>query len=197
MSSSEQQAAYAMRMVNGGTPERIELEAAHRAVEPDKHGEGGVRQSQVGELRPAVSGEGAELDAVGVLPEYAQDPGVIAAIDILRAAEVPVATVPGRKMLYREWHSPEGPQGAFMWPGAGRTLELFWFIDGAQDERGMRSRKSRTVRTARNSALDTVAAAFVEAGWKVWRVESSNTATRRALRVDVTPPLAEKPQASS
>ncbi|MGW4087024.1 hypothetical protein ACWEGS_28730 [Streptomyces sp. NPDC004822] len=134
-----------------------------------------------------------EADAVGVMGEYARTPGVVAALAVLRAAGVAVATVPGRKMLYREWHSSQGPQGAFIWPGAGRTLEVFWFIDGAQDERGMRSRQTRTVRAARNEALDGVAGAFRDAGWTVWRVESSNTATRRALRVDVTPPAEEEP----
>ncbi|MCX4681664.1 hypothetical protein OG413_41420 [Streptomyces sp. NBC_01433] len=122
------------------------------------------------------------------MPEDAQHPMLVKALNILRAAEVGVATVPGRKMLYREWHSQEGPQGAFMWPVLGRTLEITWFINGAQDERGMRSRDSRSVRSARNSALDTIAATFAEEGWTVWRVESRNTATRRALRVDVTPP---------
>lgn len=129
-----------------------------------------------------------EPDAVGVMPQYAQHAPVVEALEILRAAEMPVASVPGRKVLYRDWHSPQGPQGAFIWPGFGRTLEVSWFINGAHDERGMRSRDTRTVRAARNQALDDVAAAFREAGWTVWRVESSNTATRRALQVDVTPP---------
>ncbi|MGX1267999.1 hypothetical protein [Streptomyces phaeoluteigriseus] len=129
-----------------------------------------------------------EPDGVGSLPEYAELPGVAEALEVLRSAGVRVATVPGRKMLYREWHSPEGPQGAFVRPHAGRTLEVAWFIDGAQEERGMRSRDTRTVRDARNQALDDIAAAFRGAGWTVWRVESSNTATRRGLRVDVTPP---------
>lgn len=157
-----------------------------RAVEPDEHGAHGVRQCRVRELRPA--------DAVGVMREHAQSPGVVAALEILRAAGVRVATVPGRKVLYREWHSPQGPQGAFIWPGAGRTLEVSWFIDGAQDERGMRSRDTCSVRAARNQALDDVADAFRESGWTVWRVKSSNTATRRALRVDVTPPAAAECQ---
>lgn len=138
-----------------------------------------------------------EPDAVGSFPEYAQHPGVSEALEALRAAELPVATLPGRKMLYREWHSPQGPRGAFIRPHAGRTLEVSWFIDGAPDERGMRSRGTRSVRTARNSALDTIATAFRGAGWTVWRVESTNTATRRALRVDVTLPPADEPQASS
>lgn len=131
-----------------------------------------------------------EPDAVGVMPRYAEEPAVVEALDILRSAEVPVATVPGRKMLYGDWHSPQGPQGAFIWPGAGRTLEVFWWIDGALDEVGMRSRekRTRTVRAARNQALDDVARAFGAAGWSVWRVESSNAATRRVLRMDVTPP---------
>ncbi|MFK0159070.1 hypothetical protein ACIQVK_44250 [Streptomyces sp. NPDC090493] len=138
-----------------------------------------------------------EPDAVGSFPEYAGYPGVAEALDVLRAAEVTVATVPGRKMLYREWHSPQGPQGAFIRPHAGRTLEVAWFIDGAQEERGMRSRDTRTVRAARNQALDDVADAFRGAGWTVWRVESSNTATRRALRVDVIPPVAAESPAVS
>ncbi|MFJ9379363.1 hypothetical protein [Streptomyces sp. NPDC101455] len=131
-----------------------------------------------------------EPDGVGSLPEYAKQPGVVAALEILRAAEVPVATVPGRKMVYRDWHSPKGPQGAFLWTYTGRTFEVTWFIDGAQDERGMRSRDTRRVRDARNAALDDIAGAFSEAGWTVWRVGSSSTATRRCLRVDVTPPSA-------
>lgn len=134
-----------------------------------------------------------EPDGVGSLPEYAEQPGVVAALEILRAAEVPVATVPGRKMLYRDWHSPKGPQGAFLWTYTGRTFEVTWFIDGAQDERGMRSRDTRRIRDARNQALDDIADAFRGAGWTVWRVESSNTATRRGLRVDVTPPADEEP----
>ncbi|GHH22449.1 hypothetical protein [Streptomyces lanatus] len=138
-----------------------------------------------------------EPDGVGSIPEYAQHPGVVEALEILRAAEVPVATFPGRKMLYREWHSPQGPQGAFIWPGLGQTLEVSWFIDGAHDERSMRSRDTRTVRDTRNSALDDIAGAFRGAGWTVWRVESSNTATRRGLRVDVTPPAAAEPPAGS
>ncbi|MFI8206664.1 hypothetical protein [Streptomyces sp. NPDC085937] len=133
-----------------------------------------------------------EADAVGVMGEYARTPGVVAALEILRAAGVAVATVPGRKLLYREWHSSQGPQGAFIWPGAGRMLKVSWFIDGAQDERGMRSRQTRTVRAARNEALDRVAGVFRDAGWTVWRVESRRTATRRALRVDVTPPAEEE-----
>ena len=115
---------------------------------------------------------------------------MVEALEILRAAEVPVATFPGRRMLYREWHSPQGPQGAFIWPGAGRTLEVSWFIDGAYDERNLTSRETRTVRDTRNSALDNIAAAFSKADWTVWRVESSRTATRRGLRVDATPPAA-------
>ncbi|MFE4582372.1 hypothetical protein [Streptomyces chartreusis] len=134
-----------------------------------------------------------EPDCVGSIPECAEYPGVAEALDVLRAAEVPVATIPGRKMLYREWHSPQGPQGALIRPHAGRTLEVAWFIDGAYDEGGMRSRDTRTVRAARNQALDDVANAFRGAGWTVWRVESSNTATRRGLRVDVTPPAEEEP----
>ncbi|MEU6462198.1 hypothetical protein [Streptomyces sp. NPDC046976] len=134
-----------------------------------------------------------EPDGVGSLRECADYPGVAEALDVLRAAEVPVATFPGRKMLWREWHSPQGPQGAFVGPHCGRTLEVSWFIDGAHDERSMRTRNTRTVRGARNRALDDVAGAFDRAGWKVWRVESSNTATRRALRVDVIPPAEEEP----
>jgi hypothetical protein len=136
-----------------------------------------------------------EPDAVGAMPQYAEHPGIAEALEILRAAGVRVATVPARKTLYREWHSPQGPQGAFIWPGPGRTLEVSWFIDGAQDEGGMRSRDTRTVRLARNKALDDIAGAFRGAGWTVWRVASSNTATRRALRVDVTPPAEEEPSA--
>jgi hypothetical protein len=160
-----------------------------RAVEPDEDGTHGVRQCRVRELRPA--------DSVGVMREHAQHPGVVEALEILRAAEVPVATVPARKVLYRDWHSPQGPQGAFIWPGAGRTLEVSWFIDGADDERSMRSRDTRTVRAARNQALDDVASAFRGAGWTVWRVRSRKTATRRDLRVDVTPPAAVEPPAVS
>lgn len=136
---------------------------------------------------------GAEPDAVGTLPEYAQEPAVVAALGVLRAGGVTLATVPGRKMLYREWHSAQGPQGAFVWPGAGRTLEVVWFINGAQDERGMRTRDTRSVRAARNEALDGVASVFQAAGWNVWRVESRRTATRRALRMDVTPPAEDDP----
>jgi hypothetical protein len=131
-----------------------------------------------------------EPDAVGSLPECAEYPGVAEALDVLRAAEVPVATILGRKMLYREWHSPQGPQGAFVGPHCGRTLEVSWFVDGAHDERSMRTRDMRTARAARNQALDEVAGAFRDAGWTGWRVESSNTATRRALRVAVIPPVA-------
>ncbi|GHG14074.1 hypothetical protein GCM10017667_55310 [Streptomyces filamentosus] len=138
---------------------------------------------------------GAEPDSVGALPEYAQDPAVAAALKVLRAGGVTLATVPGRKMLYREWHSAQGPQGAFVWPGAAaRMLEVVWFIDGAQDEGGMRTRDTRIVRTARNQALDGVAAVFQAAGWHVWRVECRRTATRRALRMDVTPPAEDEPQ---
>ncbi|MFI1530644.1 hypothetical protein [Streptomyces griseus] len=136
-----------------------------------------------------------EPDGVGSLPQYAELPGVAEALGVLRSAGVRVATVPGRKMLYREWHSPEGPQGAFVRPHAGRTLEVAWFIDGAQEERGMRSRDTRPLRDARNQALDDIAEAFRGAGWTVWRVESSNTATRRGLRVDVTPPAEKEPTA--
>ncbi|MDV6291371.1 hypothetical protein R2F25_38820 [Streptomyces sp. UP1A-1] len=132
-------------------------------------------------------------DGVGSTPEHAQHPGMVEALDVLRAAEVPVATFPARRMLYREWHSPQGPQGAFIWPGAGRTLEVAWYIDGAHDERNLTSRQARAVRDARNAALDVVAGAFRGAGWTVWRVESRRTATRRALRVDVTPPAEEEP----
>ncbi|MEU2969009.1 hypothetical protein ABZ687_29030 [Streptomyces ardesiacus] len=133
-------------------------------------------------------------DAVGAMPEYAEQAPVVAALGILRAAGVRVATVPGRKMPYRDWYGPQGPQGAFLWP-VGRTLEVSWFIDGAQDERGMRSRDSRTVRAARNQALQDVADAFRGAGWTVWRVLSRRTATRRDLRVDVTPPSDEERRA--
>jgi hypothetical protein len=140
-------------------------------------------------LTPA-GGSAPEPDAVGTLPEYAQHAAVTQALEILRADGVGVATIPGRKMLLRDWHGPQGPQGAFIVPGAGRTLEVTWFIDGAQDERSARSRRSRTVRALRNTALDGAAAAFHSSGWTVWRVESNNTATRRALRVDVTPPAA-------
>ncbi|MFI8091526.1 hypothetical protein ACIF9R_24935 [Streptomyces sp. NPDC086080] len=136
---------------------------------------------------------GVEPDAVGSLPENAQEPAVVAALEVLRAAEVPVATFPARRMLYREWHSPQGPQGAFIWPGAGRTLEVSWYVDGAHDERNLTARQTRAVRDARNAALDDVAGAFRGAGWTVWRVESRRTATRRALRVDVTPPAEEEP----
>ncbi|MFJ4084970.1 hypothetical protein ACIP2Z_39255 [Streptomyces iakyrus] len=138
-----------------------------------------------------------EPDAVGAMPEHAQHAPVVDALEILRAAEVRVATLPGRKVLYRDWHGPQGPQGAFIWPGAGRTLEVSWFIDGAHDERGMRSRDTRTVRAARNQALDDVADAFREAGWTVWRVLSRKTATRRTLRMDVTPPAAVESPAVS
>ncbi|MEV8344490.1 hypothetical protein [Streptomyces niveus] len=134
-----------------------------------------------------------EPDGVGSLPEYAEQPDVVKALAVLRAADVPVATVPGRKVLYRDWHSPKGPQGAFVWTYTGLTLEVTWFIDGAQDEGGMRSRDTRRVRDARNAALDNIAVAFREAGWTVWRVESSNTATLRGVRVDVTPPADKEP----
>ncbi|GHH31441.1 hypothetical protein [Streptomyces rubradiris] len=179
---------------NPGTVRR--LVRKHAAVEgvrviltdeEREHGPHGVRQCRVRELRAAEQ-PSLESDYVGVMPQYAQYPGVAEALEILRAAEVPVATVPARKVLYREWHSPQGPQGAFIWPGAGRTLEVSWFIDGADDERGMRSRGTRTVRAARNQALDDVAGAFRRAGWTVWRVLSRKTATRRDLHVDVTPP---------
>ncbi|MFJ6438830.1 hypothetical protein [Streptomyces sp. NPDC091416] len=135
-----------------------------------------------------------EPDGVGSVPEHAQEPTVVAALTVLRAAHVTLATVPGRKMLYRNWHGAQGPQGAFVWPGTGRTLEVVWFMDGAQDERGMRTRDTRTVRRARNDALDAVASAFQAAGWRVWRVESRRTATRRALHIDVTPPADGEPQ---
>ncbi|SEE83047.1 hypothetical protein SAMN05216483_6692 [Streptomyces sp. 2131.1] len=138
-----------------------------------------------------------EPDGVGSLPEYAGHPSVVAALEILRAARVPVATVPGRKMLYRDWHSPQGPQGAFLWTYTGWTLEVTWFIDGAQDERGMRSRDVRRVRGARNQALDDVAAAFRAAGWTAWRVMSRKTATRCDLRLDVAPPAAVESPAVS
>ncbi|MCG8971834.1 hypothetical protein [Streptomyces sp. CL12-4] len=162
-----------------------------RAVEPDEDGTHGVRQCRVRELRPV------EPDQVGRLAEHAQHPGVADALEVLRAAGLPVATFPGRgrRVLYREWHSPQGPQGAFIAPHAGRTLEVVWFVDGAHDERNLTSRQTRAVREARNAMLDDIAEAFREAGWSVWRVESSRTATRRSLRVDVTPPAEEEPPA--
>ncbi|MFF8696313.1 hypothetical protein ACF08W_29280 [Streptomyces sp. NPDC015144] len=137
-----------------------------------------------------------EPDQVGSLAEFADYPGVAEALAVLRAAAVPVATFPGRKMLWRDWHSAQGPQGAFVDPHCGRTLEVSWFVDGAHDERHTRTGNTRTVRAARNQALDDVAGAFDRAGWKVWRVESSNTQTRRALRVDVIPPEVEPPAVS-
>ncbi|MFD5856125.1 hypothetical protein [Streptomyces chartreusis] len=139
----------------------------------------------------------AEPDSMGSLLEHAERPGVVEALEVLRAAKVPVTRFPGRVMLHREWHSAQGPQGAFLWPGAGQTLEVSWFINGAQDEYGMQSRDALMVRAARNTALDDVADAFRGAGWTVWWVESRSTATRRALRVDVTPPVASEPQTES
>ncbi|MFE0063312.1 hypothetical protein [Streptomyces sp. NPDC059003] len=211
-SAIEQPAAHAMRTVNGGTPERIELTQACHEVRQAiaQEGRTGVRALSnadeevtiiysdvrgVVKLRaaPVVSDDSTEPDAVGVMPQHAQDPVVAAALAILRTTGLTVAAIPSRTMHYRERHSPQGPQGAFIWPGAGRTLEVCWFIDGAQDEKGIRSREAKSVRVARNTALDTIGSAFRMSDWSVWRVESSSTATRRALRVDVTPPVGEHP----
>ncbi|MFB6629940.1 hypothetical protein ACFCWY_08600 [Streptomyces sp. NPDC056362] len=126
-------------------------------------------------------------DTVGTIPEDAQEARVVAALDVLRAAGVRLAVFPGRKLLYREWHSPQGPQGALVLAETRTGVEVRWLINGAGDEKGMRSRDTKAVRPARNTALDEIADAFSAAGWSVWRVESRNTATRRALSVAVTP----------
>jgi hypothetical protein len=109
--------------------------------------------------------EEPEADAVGAMPEFTHG-AVVEALEILRAAGVRVATVPARKMLYREWHSPQGPQGAFIWPGAGRTLEVSWFIDGAVEERGLRARETRTVGASTTSPPRSVERGGGCGGWR-------------------------------
>ena len=133
-------------------------------------------------------------DTEGAASWNAGEPGVAAALAVLRAAGTRIAVIPGRKLLYREWHSEQGPQGAFIQPGHGRTLEVEWLMNGAFDERGMRTRDTKAVRPARNAALLEIAEAFRAAGWRVWNLESTNTATRRVLKVAVTPPADETSQ---
>ncbi|MGW0033040.1 hypothetical protein ACWDXD_24890 [Streptomyces sp. NPDC003314] len=126
-------------------------------------------------------------DTEGCDPWNVQEPGVVAALGVLRKAGVRIAVIPGKPQQYRERYSELGPQGAYVMRGCGRTLEIEWLIDGACDEGGMRSRDTKTVRPVRNAALDEIADAFKAAGWAVWHVGSRNTATRRALKVAVTP----------
>jgi len=153
---------------------------------------GGKHVWHKGEMRVTCFGAEHSVrsrpDSVGALAEDASKPVVVAALEVLRLADVAVATLPGRPMLYREQHSS---QGAFALHPSGRTVEIEWFIDGDRDEWVIANRDAKRVRPLRNAALDQIADVFRTAGWSVRWKESTNTATRRALGVYVTSPGAD------
>lgn len=179
--SSDSSGPYLVVRAPSGDLAAVLAEGKRREVE-DAHGEALAENAK------------RDGDTEGADAWNAEVPGVVAALAVLRTAGVRIAVIPREKLLYREWHSALGPQGAVIQPAHKTELDVHWLIDGASDERGMRSRDTKAVRPARNEALDGVAQVFRAAGWQVWRRESNNTATRRALLLTVMPPAVETSQ---
>ncbi|NML55092.1 hypothetical protein HHL19_35815 [Streptomyces sp. R302] len=133
-------------------------------------------------------------DTEGTHPGLAQDPNVVAVLEVLRAAGVPLAMVPRQKLSDRERYSKRGPQGALITRlRVGRLLEVHWGIDGAFDERHPLHRASR-VRPVRNTALEEIAQVLRGAGWYVDLVMNRITSTPMVRRLIVSPPAANAAQ---